>query len=112
MKNMLFSLLLFTVLHAETNTTTASANKHQEPNATTTRQKSAADTNLSKKALLQKEVAAQMEREKKYAKEQKFYQGKDYNLTEHEVDPKTLKDVPVINPDYDFDITDVYRDDI
>ncbi len=64
------------------------------------------------KALLEQKVKEQMEREKKYAKEQKFYQGDDYNLSEHEVDPKTLKDIPVIEPDYDFDITDVYRDDI
>ena len=64
------------------------------------------------KALLEQKVKEQMEREKKYAKEQKFYQGEEYNLSEHEVDPKTLKDIPVIEPDYDFDITDVYRDDI
>ncbi len=64
------------------------------------------------KALLEQKVKEQMEREKKYAREQKFYQGDDYNLSEHEVDPKTLKDIPVIEPDYDFDITDVYRDDI
>ena len=64
------------------------------------------------KALLEQKVKEQMEREKKYAREQKFYQGEDYNLSEHEVDPKTLKDIPVIEPDYDFDITDVYRDDI
>ena len=51
-----------------------------------------------------------MEEEKKFAKEQKFYQGDDYNLTEHEVDEKTLDKVPVIEPEYDFDITDLYAD--
>ena len=64
------------------------------------------DQNLTKKNLQE-----QLEREKRYAKEQKFYQGKDYNLSEHKVDPKLVEKVPVIEPDYDFDITDVYRDD-
>jgi hypothetical protein len=66
---------------------------------------------LSKKEL-EKQIQAQIEREKKYAKEQTFYKGKDYNLSEKQVDPKTLKNIPKIEPDYDFDITDVYRDDI
>ena len=64
------------------------------------------DQNLTKKNLQE-----QLEREKRYAKEQKFYQGKEYNLSEHQVDPKLVEKVPVIEPDYDFDITDVYRDD-
>ncbi|NPA65449.1 MAG: hypothetical protein GXO11_01060 [Epsilonproteobacteria bacterium] len=59
-----------------------------------------------------KNLQKQIELEKKYAKEQKFYQGKDYNLSEQEIDEETLKNVPDIKPDYDFDITDVYRDDI
>ncbi len=59
-----------------------------------------------------KNIKKQMELEKKYAKEQKFYQGKDYNLSQQEVDKDSLKNVPDIKPDYDFDITDVYRDDI
>ena len=61
--------------------------------------------------LTQKNLQEQLEREKRYAKEQKFYQGKDYNLSEHKVDPKLVEKVPLIEPDYDFDITDVYRDD-
>jgi len=69
------------------------------------------DKNLSKEQLLKEQLKKQMELEAKYAKEQKFYQGKDYNLKEKEIDEKTLKDVPAIEPDYDFDITDVYRDD-
>ena len=54
----------------------------------------------------------QIELEKKYAKEQKFYQAKDYDFKAKQVDKKTLDKVPKIEPDYDFDITDVYRDDI
>jgi Ni/Co efflux regulator RcnB len=58
------------------------------------------------------QVKEQMEREQKYAKEQKFYQGDEYDLKAVEVNQKSLESLPVIEPDYDFDITDVYRDDI
>jgi cell division protein FtsX len=57
-------------------------------------------------------IKKQMELEEKYAKEQRFYQGDEYDLKAHEVDPNSLPDVPIIEPDDDFDITDVYRDDI
>ena len=77
----------------------------------------AAENNASKKdanlsAATQKHIQEQLKREQKYAKEQKFYQGKEYNLSEHQVTKDQLDAVPVIEPDYDFDITDVYRDDI
>jgi hypothetical protein len=65
-----------------------------------------AESNVSKNVL------KQIEKEKKYAQEQKFYQGKDYDLKGAEVDKSTVDKVPTIEPDYDFDITDVYRDDI
>jgi len=52
-----------------------------------------------------------MELEKKYAKEQRFYQGSEYNLKSKEFDPDMLKKVPAIEPDYDFDMdTGVYDD--
>ena len=60
----------------------------------------------------QEQVKKQMEREKVYAQKQSFAQGDDYNLSAHEVDVNSLPDVPLIEPDYDFDITDVYRDDL
>jgi len=63
-------------------------------------------------ALKAKHVKEQMEREKKFAKEQKFYQGKEYDLSAQKVDPKDLDSVPEIEPENDFDMTDVYRDDI
>ena len=73
----------------------------------------AAENNESNKSdVFQKHLKEQMEKEKQYAKEQKFYQGNEYDLKSKEVDKKTLSNVPVIEPDYDFDITDVYRDDI
>ena len=103
-----FFLVALSALYAETNTTkpqplkTNSSVKHQDNN----------DTNHSKAQRIAEKVKEQMELEKKYAKEQKFYQGDAYDLKVHEVDPDTLSDVKVIEPDYDFDITDVYRDDI
>ena len=52
-----------------------------------------------------------MELEKKYAKEQRFYQGSEYDLKSKEFDPDTLKKVPSIEPDYDFDMDEgVYSD--
>jgi len=70
------------------------------------------DSNQSvKKDKIQKQVQEQMEREKKYAKEQKFYQGSDYNLSAFEIEEDSLPDVPALEPDYDFDMsTGVYTD--
>jgi len=69
--------------------------------------------NLSKEEMLkQKHIKEQLEREKKFAQEQKFYQGDEYDLSEEEVDPKDLETIPTIEPENDFDMTDVYRDDI
>jgi hypothetical protein len=67
---------------------------------------------LTKSKIMEQEVKEQMEREKKYAQEQSFAQGDDYDLKAVEVNEKSLDSIPVIEPDYDFDITDVYRDDI
>jgi len=68
---------------------------------------------LSKEEQLkQKHIQEQLEREKKFAKEQKFYQGDEYDLSKEEVDPKDLDTIPTIEPENDFDMTDVYRDDI
>jgi len=103
------SLLLLSSLYAETNTT------KKNPKADHKVSVKRSDDNKSetkKKKRLEAKVKAQMEREKRYAKEQKFYQGDEYDLKSHEVDPDSLADVPVIEPEDDFDITDVYRDDI
>lgn len=58
--------------------------------------------------ITERQVRKQQELEKKYAEEQKFYQGDDYDLKRHEVNPESLPDVPVIKPEYDFDMTHVY----
>ena len=70
------------------------------------------DTNLSKEKIkINAEIKKQMEKEKKYAKEQAFYQGEDYDLKSYEIDPDSLPDVPSLEPDYDFDMSEgVYID--
>jgi hypothetical protein len=55
-----------------------------------------------------KHVNEQMKREEHYAKTQEFLKGDDYNLSEHEIDPKDLENVQVDPPMYDFDMNDVY----
>ena len=50
-----------------------------------------------------REVRKQMELEKKYAKEQTFYQGKAYDLKSFEVNPDALKSLPEIDVDYSDD---------
>ncbi len=49
------------------------------------------------------EVRKQMEKEKKYAEEQTFYQGKEYDLKSFEVNPNAIKDTPEIDIDYSDD---------
>ena len=69
------------------------------------------DSNKTKNTLANKHVQEQMKREEKYAKEQKFYQGSEYNLKDAEVDPESLDKIPVIEPEYDFDMSEgVYSD--
>jgi hypothetical protein len=88
-------LIPFLILFAFANETNATKDKNSSKNDS---------------AKLQEQIKKQIEKEKKYQKEQKFYMGDDYNLTEHEVDQKTVDKVPVIEPEYDFDITDLYAD--
>lgn len=54
-------------------------------------------------------IKKQIELEEKYSKEQKFYQGKNYNLKQHEIDKKLVDSIPKQREiDYDFDMNDVY----
>ena len=99
LKALFFSLLLtITLFSAEDN-----ASKKDTNNT---------DANITDKnnTELNKNLQKAIEKEKKYKKEQKFYLGKDYNLSEHEIDLKSLDKVPVIEPEYDFDMDDVYSD--
>ncbi len=66
----------------------------------------AQDNNITEKA-----IKKAMEQEKKFAKEQRFYQGDEYNLKDSEIDPKSLSKIKAIEPEYDFDMdTGVYDD--
>ncbi|AKF25002.1 hypothetical protein YH65_06050 [Sulfurovum lithotrophicum] len=61
-----------------------------------------ADSNTTPKARIQKAVRQAMEKEKKYAKEQKFYNADEYDFKSVEVDPDTLKDIQTVEPDYNY----------
>ena len=62
------------------------------------------DENKTKEA-----IKKAMEKEKKYAKEKRFYNADEYDFKGAQVDPKTLEKIPVLEPDYDFDMsTGVY----
>ncbi len=67
-----------------------------------------ADVNATTQAQLVKHVKEQLKREEHFAKTQSFAQGDDYNLSEHQVDPKDVESVPMIEPEYDFNMDDVY----
>lgn len=59
--------------------------------------------------LQEKNLQKQIEKEKKYKEEQKFYQGKNYDLDSFKVDEDSLKNIPE-QPDYndDFDMDHTY----
>ena len=107
----LFLLALTVSLHAENNDTKRSTSS-SEHNKSVKQQKDDSNKTTSSSDLTKKQVQEQMKREEKYAKEQIFYQGDDYDLSQHHVNKKSLDSVPLMEPDYDFDITDVYRDDL
>jgi len=109
MKKLFFLPLLlgssFVLLSAENNTShanTPESNVSQESNLTP----------QDRAIRVKKEVEEQMKREAKYAQEQRFYQGDEYNLSAVEINKDSLDSIPLIEPDYDFEIDDVYRDDI
>jgi len=56
-----------------------------------------------------KNIQKQMEKEKKYKEEQKFYQGKNYDLDSFKVDENSLENIPD-QPNYNdnFDMDNTY----
>ncbi len=69
----------------------------------------AKDKQITQKEQKTKEaIQKAIEDEKKFAKEQKFYQGGEYDLKSQEIDPSSLKDINIIKPQDDFDMDDVY----
>ncbi|MCK5855348.1 MAG: hypothetical protein KAG56_09010, partial [Sulfurovaceae bacterium] len=57
---------------------------------------------------IKKQLQAQLEREKKFAEEKTFYKGKDYDLSYAEIDKSSLDNIKLPEPDYDFNMDDVY----
>jgi hypothetical protein len=82
-KILLFLLLLNTLIFA-------TANKNDKSNK-----------------IIDEHVKQQMEKEKKFAREQSFYQAKDYDFSGAEVNPESLKSLPDLEDD-DFNMDSVY----
>jgi len=100
MKELLITLLVTAsysvALYAENNQSIESKKPSIENNAST------------KKERIAKQLKKQMKREEKFAREQQFYKGKDHDLSYAEVNKDSIDSVPLIEPDYDFDMDDVY----
>ncbi|MCH9813339.1 MAG: hypothetical protein K0U47_05280 [Epsilonproteobacteria bacterium] len=65
------------------------------------------DKNNTKKSRLDKQVQKEIEKEKRYAEEQRFYDANEYDFKGAEVNPKSLEKLPDIVED-DFDMDSVY----
>lgn len=68
----------------------------------------AIDNKNSDDKRIEKNIKEQLEREKKYSKEQTFYKGKYYDLKGSEVDENSVKSLPEqvdTNADFDMDST-------
>ncbi len=102
MKILFISSLLILSLYAENNISL-------ESNSTISTDKNiTSDLNSSKINKIEEQLKKQIEREKKFAKEQTFYQGKDYDLDYAKINQETIDSVPLLEPDYDFNMDDVY----
>ncbi len=60
-----------------------------------------------RKKRIEKQIQIEMEKEKKYSKEQTFYNAQNYDLKGAEVNQDSLDSVPTIEVD-DFNIDSVY----
>lgn len=111
MKKLFLSIFLIgslsVALNAENNDS-IKAKSNVENNASTKAKESAENNDSEKAKRAEKQIQEQIKREEKYAKEQTFYQGKNFDLSELEVDPNALDAIPNIEPDYSFNMDDVY----
>ena len=116
MKKLFIATLLLAfgtaTLYAENNVSVKNHENTETNSTVKAKQNNDSNKTASKSKIMEKEVKEQMEREKKYAQEQSFAQGDDYDLKAVEVNKDSLDSIPVLEPDYDFDMTDVYRDDL
>ncbi len=113
MKKLFLSALLIgsltVALNAENNNSTKT-NSNTENNNSSKANKNTGNNNSTKAKRSEEQIQEQIKREKKYAKEKTFYQGRDYNLSAFEVDKNSLSSIPELEPDYDFNMDDVYSD--
>jgi len=65
------------------------------------------DENAQAKKRVEKQLKIEMEKEKKYAKEQAFYQAGDYDFKGSLVNPDTVRRTPIIKED-ELDMDSVY----
>ncbi len=77
-----------------------------ENNETIKKDENSSSSTKAKRA--EKQLEKQMKREQKFAEEQKFYHGKNHDLSYAEVNKESIDSVPLIEPDYEFDMDDVY----
>ena len=64
-------------------------------------------SDISKDEKVKKQIELEMEKERKYSIEQKFYQGAEYDLSGSEVNPDSIDSVPDLEIQ-DFDMDSVY----
>ncbi len=108
MKNLFILPLFILSLYAENNSSHEN-NISSESNLTIVSDKNiTSELNSSKVNKIEEQLKKQIEREKKFAKEQTFYQGDDYDLDYAKVNQETIDSVPLLEPDYDFNMDDVY----
>lgn len=111
MTKLLTSILLIgslnVTLSAENNVSTK-AKSDTENNASIKAKENIENNDSVKAKRAQEQIQEQIRREKKYAKEKTFYQGDDYDLSAHEIDPDSLESIPDIEPDYNFNMDHVY----
>ncbi|MEA2099848.1 MAG: hypothetical protein U9P72_06950 [Campylobacterota bacterium] len=68
---------------------------------------SVSDNEKERKERLEKQILIEIEKEKKYSKEQTFYTNDNYDFKGSEVNPDSIDSVPEIEVD-DFDMDSVY----
>ncbi len=66
------------------------------------------DKKQEKQNITEEHLKIQMEKEKKYAREQKFYSSKNYDFKGAQVNPKSLKNITLPEVQDDFDMDNVY----
>ena len=64
----------------------------------------ASDENNLTSSKIDKNIQKEIELEKKYKKEQRFYMGDEYDLKSKEIDKESVKSIPLIEPEYDFEL--------